>query len=165
MEQFLKKNISLSHMKKIVLFILLHALVISAWAQKTTADTADAGKIVVNKDPRIDVLGRKMAEYNESLASKLHSARGYRLMLLSTSDRAQALQVRSQLLQLFPDQSIYMIFQTPFIKLKFGNFLEKSEADDYRKQITALKIIAGNIYIVPETVEVKGDKITAQLDD
>ena len=83
-------------------------------------------------------------------------------MLLSTNDRAQALQVRSQLLQLFPDQSIYMIFQSPFIKLKFGNFLDKNEAEDYRKQVTALKIVPGNIYVVPEMVEVKADKIAAQ---
>ena len=58
-----------------------------------------------------------------------------------------------------------MIFQSPFIKLKFGNFLVKKEADDYRKQINALKIVPGNIYIVPETVEVKAEKITAQQED
>jgi len=152
-------------MKKILLIILINTMVFSAWAQKTVADTNATGKLIVTKDPRIETLGRKMAEYNESLSSKLHSARGYRLMLLSTSDRAQALQVRSQLLQLFPDQGVYMVFQSPFIKIKFGNFLDKAEATDYRKQITALKIVSGNIYIVPETVEVKGEKIIARQED
>jgi len=161
----LKKELSLFYMKKFLLIILFHTTAASVWAQHNTADTNNTGKVVVTKDPRIETLGRKMAEYNESLASKLHSTRGYRLMILSTSDRTQALQVRSQLLQLFPDQSIYMIFQSPFIKLKFGNFLDKGEADDYRKQINALKLVPGNIYIVPETVEVKAEKILAQQED
>jgi len=152
-------------MKKFLLVILLNASAATLWAQQTATDTLHTGKIVVTKDPRIDILGKKMTEYNESLASKLHSTKGYRLMLLSTSDRDQAIQVRSQLLQLFPDQSIYLIFQSPFIKLKFGNFLDKNEAEDYRKQIASLKIVSGNIYIVPEMVEVKAEKILAQQEE
>jgi hypothetical protein len=146
-------------MKKILMGLLFITSVSRLNAQATNADTSLQGNATVTKDPRIDILGKKMAEYNESLANKLHSTRGYRLMLLSTDDRAQALQVRSQLMQLFPDQSVYMVFQSPFIKLKFGNFLERSEAEDYRKQIVAYKVVQGNIYIVPETVEVKADKI------
>ena len=147
-------------MKKFLVIIVFTVAAVNGWAQQTVTDTAR--NVVVTKDSRIDILGKKMTEYNESLASKLHSTKGYRLMLLSTSDRRQALQVRSQLLQLYPDQSIYMIFQSPFIKLKFGNFLDKNEAEDYRKQITALKIVSGNIYVVPEMVEAKTEKILAQ---
>lgn len=151
-------------MKKVVLALLVNIIVVSVSAQGSGPDST-AGTITVNKDPRIEVLGKKMAEYNESLSNKLHPTKGYRLMVLSTNDRTKALQVRSQLLQFFPDQMIYMIFQSPFIKLKFGNFLEKAEADDYRKQITAAKIVTGNIYIVPEMVEVKGDKLNNQQSD
>ena len=79
-------------------------------------------------------------------------------MLLSTTDRSQALQVRSQLIQLFPEQSVYKTFQSPYIKLKFGNFLEKEEAEDMRKDIVAARIVPGNIYLVPEMVESKPDK-------
>ena len=146
-------------MKKLLLIVLLNVFTLSAWAQNSIADRTTTGTVTTSKDPRIEILGKKMAEYNESLANKLHSTKGYRLMMLSTNDRVKALQVRSQLLQLFPDQSIYMIFQSPYIKLKFGNFLDRSEADDYRKQITAAKIVAGNIYIVAEMVDVRADKL------
>ncbi len=139
--------------------MLFNVFMVSVWAQNSIADSSTIGTVTLNKDPRIETLGKKMAEYNESLASKLHSTKGYRLMLLSTNDRTKALQVRSQLLQLFPDQSIYMIFQSPYIKLKFGNFLDRKEAEDYRKQINAAKIINSNIYIVPEMVDVKADKL------
>jgi SPOR domain len=144
-------------MKKSILFLLLVNLASIGFGQHNTSDSTN--QVIVNKDPRIDILGKKMAEYNESLASKMHSTRGYRLMLLSTNDRAKALQVRSQLLQYFPDQEVYMVFQSPFIKIKFGNFLERSEADDYRKQIVATDIIKGNIYIVPEMVEATAERI------
>lgn len=146
-------------MKKFLLILFINLLVNPSWAQNTITDSLVAGKVTVNKDPRIEILGKKMAEYNESLAYKLHSTRGFRLMILSTNDRAKAIQVRAQLLQLFPDQSIYMVFQSPFIKLKFGNFLERAEAEDYRKQIIASKIISGNIYIVSEMVDVKAEKL------
>jgi len=146
-------------MKKILLIVLFNVSVAAVWAQNSETDSLEIGKVTINKDPRIEILGKKMAEYNESLASKLHSTKGYRLMVLSTNDRSQALQVRTQLLQMFPEQSIYMVFQSPYIKLKFGNFLEKSEADDFRKQITAARIVTSNIYILPEMVEVKGDKL------
>jgi len=143
--------------------VLAMFFMLNAGAQQIKSDST--GEIVVIKDPRIDILGKKMAEYNEKLSAKVHSTRGYRLMLLTTNDRVQALQVRTRLLQLFPTQSIYMVFQSPFIKLKFGNFLDKNEANDYRKQITALKIVPGNIYVVPEMVEVKAEKINAQQEE
>lgn len=146
-------------MKQVLIAIGLLFFVLAGKAQQS--DSA-LNNITVVKDPRIDMLGKKMADYNESLSAKLHTTKGYRLMLLSTSDRNVALQVRTQLLQLYPDQSVYMIFQSPFIKLKFGNFLDKNEANDYKKQITALKLVSGNIYVVPEMIEVKGDKLTQQ---
>ena len=139
--------------------MLFNVFMVAVWAQNSMTDSAIIGTTTLSKDPRIETLGKKMAEYNESLASKLHSTKGYRLMLLSTNDRTKALQVRSQLLQLFPDQSIYMIFQSPYIKLKFGNFLDRKEAEDYRKQINAAKIVNSNIYIVPEMVDVRAEKI------
>lgn len=153
----------IQRMKHVLLIFASCFVIASAKAQQTDSDTT--GNVVVTKDPRIDMLGKKMAEYNEKLAAKVHTTKGYRLMLLTTNDRAQAIQVRTKLLQLFPNQSIYMVFQSPFIKLKFGNFLDKSEANDYRKQIMDLKIVPGNIYVVPEMVEAKAEKINAQQEE
>ncbi|MEI9958442.1 MAG: hypothetical protein WDM90_19540 [Ferruginibacter sp.] len=66
--------------------------------------------------------------------------------------------VRAKLLQRFPEQKVYMTFQAPFIKLKFGNFVDKDEAEKYRKMLTSYKIVSSNIYLIPEVVEVKIDK-------
>ncbi len=146
-------------MKVYLMFLFILGCVSPLCAQQIVADSIPSGIVTVSKDPRIEILGKKMAEYNESLANKIHTTRGYRLMILRTNNRSYALQVRAQLLQLYPDEAIYMIFQSPFIKMKFGNFLDKKEAEDFRKMISQAKIVEGNIYIVPELVEVKADRL------
>jgi hypothetical protein len=151
-------------MKNFLLIILMNVFMAPGWAQNGNPDSVVIGTVTVSKDLRIETLGRKMTEYNESLAKKNRSTRGYRLMLLTTNDREKAIKVRTQLLQRFPDQSIYMVFQSPFIKLKMGNFQDRGEATDIRRQVMAAKIITGNIYIIPELIEVKAEKFI-QSDD
>ena len=131
-------------------------------AQKIS-DTIISGTTVVVKDARIDVLGKKMAEYNSSLGTitytnGLTSARGYRLMVVSTNDRPYAMKIRAQLYQMYPDQKQYMSYQMPNIKIKLGNFLDKADAEKVRKQILGTKLVTNNIYILPETIEVKPAK-------
>lgn len=127
---------------------------------KDTLRTQDTIRnIVVDKDSRLDILGKKMAEYNESLAGKMRTTKGYRLAVMNSSNRNAVMRVRQQLIQMFPDQSVYIVFKSPYLKLKFGNFLQKSEAEDYRKLIVASQIVSGNIYVVPETIEIRADKL------
>jgi hypothetical protein len=79
-------------------------------------------------------------------------------MLLNTTDRPYAMKVRSQLMQQYPDQKVYISFVSPYIKLKFGNYPEKADAEKARKMMLAAKIVSGNIYLVPEMVEQKQEK-------
>ena len=130
------------------------------YAQDSIPEAPLFGKVTVEKDNRIDVLATKMAEYNQSLLlRKTRTARGFRLMLLSTNNRSEALNLRSSLIQKYPDQKVYMIFQSPFIKIKFGDYVEKKDAEDMRKVLLKSGLISGNIYLIPETVEVKPEKI------
>ena len=142
-------------MKKAVAIILFLFVVLGTRAQTITADSASIGKVTVIKDPRLELLAKKEAEFN-SMGTKL--AKGYRLLVLKSNDRDYSMKVRSLLLQNYPDQKVYMTFQAPFIKLKFGNFVEKVEAEKYRDMLMKAKFITNNIYIVPEVVEVKPDK-------
>jgi hypothetical protein len=144
-------------MKKIILTLIVVLFITTVWSQPRT-DSVTRGIVTITKDDRIDLLGKKMAEYNEGLANKIHMEKGYRLMLLNTTDRNQALQMRSSLMQLYPEQNVYMTFQSPYIKLKFGDFLDKEEAEKMRKELNGSKVVPGNIYVVPEMVEVKPDK-------
>jgi len=48
-----------------------------------------------------------------------------------------------------------MVFLTPRIKLKMGNFINKEEAKKIQQQLIDLKIVPGNIFLVNEKVELK----------
>ena len=136
-----------------ILFLILITSVAKA------QDTLATGTITYTLDPRLETLGNKMAEYNDALAATAaRTAKGYRLMVLSTSDRNEALNLRTRLLQLYPDQKVYMIFQSPYIKVKFGNFLEKKDAERTKKQLNDTKVVTGNIYVVAEKIEIKPEK-------
>jgi hypothetical protein len=101
-------------MKKILpisIFILLTSLVN---AQSITRDSLAAfGKVTVLKDSRLDILTKREAEFNEAIANGPRTTQGYRLMVMSTSDRNLAMNVRAQLLQRYPEQKVYMSFQPP----------------------------------------------------
>lgn len=139
--------------------LLIMFITFQGGANAQSYDTLLTSGHTIRKDIRLDLMAKKEATYYEALvAASNRTAKGYRLMVLNTNDRNLALQVRSKLLQAYPDQKVYMSFQPPYIKLKFGNFLEKPDADKMRKEISSRQIVTGNIYIVPETIEVKPEK-------
>lgn len=131
----------------------------SGIAQVLVMDTIPRGIVMVTPDYRIDALAKKMREYNAQIAYRNSTtAKGYRLMVLTTSDRAQALQIRTKLLQQYPDQQVYMSYQLPYIKLKFGDYVDKAEAENVRKELVRQNLVTGNIYLLSEIVKVKPDK-------
>ena len=74
-------------------------------------------------------------------------------MILNTNDKDYAFKIRTQLLQKFPEQKPYMWFANPYIRIKFGNFRTKDEADVYKRQISQM-LNGTNIYYLEETIEV-----------
>jgi len=126
-----------------------------AYAQTAAPVLTDSPRVTVNKDPRLDILAKVESEFN-SMASRF--AKGYRLLVLKSDNRDYSMKVRAYLLQTFPEHKVIMTYQAPFIKLKFGNFTEKEEAERYRDMIMKGRVVTGNIYLVAETVEVKPDK-------
>lgn len=142
-------------MKPALLSIFILLATYAGHSQALPVDTSQYATVIINKDRRIDVLGEKMYAYNDALKRKVTSARGYRLMVLSSNDRNLAMKLRSSLLQMYPQHKVYMVYQNPFIKLKMGNFVEKAEAENFKKQLIRQGIIPGNIYLLSEMVEIK----------
>ena len=146
-------------MKKIVCLIMILSAGKMLVAQSAPADTVVAGKVTVNKDPRLDLLAKvqiDIANTNTKMAARF--TKGYRLFVLKTDNRDYAMKVRAYLLQNFPEEKVIMSYQAPFIKMKFGDFVEKEDAEKMKKQITKDGVVKGGIYVVPDTVEVKPDK-------
>lgn len=111
--------------------------------------------IIVRKDSRLDVLTARQAVLNK-FAAKLTSNglyHGYRLQVLNTRSREQAYQLKSELLRRFPEQKSYVLFQSPYYKIRFGNFTDKADALRYKNVLSS--IFPQAIYIVNDEVEYK----------
>lgn len=147
-------------MKQLIGIILFCVAMNFVKAQDTSS--ISTGKVTVIRDPRLELLAKKEYEFNVYGAK---SAKGYRLLIISSNDRDKVMAARTKLLQSFPDQKVYMSFQFPNIKLRFGNFTEKPEAEKTRDQLMKMKIVDNNIYVVQEVVEVKIDKNKQKEDD
>jgi hypothetical protein len=141
-------------MKQIILSVAALLTVIFGWSQ-TSTDTLANG-IKVTKDARLDMLVKKQFEINDR-ANKLKDNKGFRIMVLNTSNRDEALKAKSVLLKNFPDQKPYLAYQPPYFKLKFGDFKTREEANDYQKKLKAF-FPTGGLFIVPDKIEVKLDK-------
>ncbi len=143
------------NMKQLFFFLLI-SLSLNSYSQNT--DSVPTNRVLVHSDYRLEILARKESEINTAiLKAQARTAQGYRLMVLNTYDRDYALKVRSELLQKFPEQKPYMWYANPYIKLKFGNFRTKEEAEDYKGQISRM-LDGASIYLLSETIEVKPDK-------
>ncbi|MEP6584640.1 MAG: SPOR domain-containing protein [Ginsengibacter sp.] len=141
---------------KLLFFLLFVTFSFCSFSQ--VADSVIENKVIIHADHRLAILARKESELNTAiLKSQARTAKGYRLMVLNTNDRDYALRVRTELLQKFPEQKPYMWFSNPYIKLKFGNFRTREEAEEYKKLISKM-LDGASIYLLTETIEVKPDK-------
>ncbi|MBN9351230.1 MAG: hypothetical protein J0H55_11155 [Chitinophagaceae bacterium] len=139
-------------MIKTVLFLLCFFSCVGV-GKAQSSDTLSSG-IIVFSDFRLGVIGQRESAINTSILKyKAQFVKGYRLMILNTQDRNYAFKVRTQLLQNFPEQKPYMWYVSPYIRLKFGNFQTKEEAEVYQKKISKM-LDGANIYLLNETIEI-----------
>lgn len=141
-----------------ILSLILSVVKINAQGSLTKDTTISNGNLTIVMDARLELLAKKEAEINEAVAGGPKFAKGYRLMILNTTDRTEAMNLRAKLLQLFPEQKIYMTFQPPHIKVKLGNFIEKTEAEEYKKEVDQNKLVTTEIYLLSEMIEIKTEK-------
>ncbi len=135
-------------MNKTTIVIIVFILFVS---KSFAADT-----IIVHKDPRLDMFTEKQSAVNK-LASKMTRNgmyKGYRLQVLNTRQREDAFNLKSELLQKFPSEQTYVLFQSPYFKVRIGNFLRKSDALSFKKKF--LKSYAQDAYIVEDAIEYNG---------
>jgi SPOR domain len=130
-------------------FILLFSQQVLSQSQ------ADSGSsIVIHKDPRIDLLIKKQIELNKEVyILNARSGQGFRVMVINTKDRNKAMEIKSRMLQDFPEHKTYLIYQSPYFKVQIGNFKERAEADLLKKGIS--RIYPTGVVVVPAVVELK----------
>ena len=115
---------------------------------------SDSGSVVVHKDPRIDLLINKQIEINEyTTRNARRTAPGYRILVINTNDRSKASEAKTRIYQQFRELPAYLMYQSPFYKLKVGNFREREEAEQYLADIQ--RYFPTGVYIVRDVIEVK----------
>lgn len=112
--------------------------------------------VAVTKDPRVDLLVNKQIEINElTTRASRRAAPGYRILVISSNDRKQVLEAKTKMYREFPELKAYMMYQSPFFRLKVGNFKEREEAEEYLLNIQ--RLYPAGVYIVTDTIEVRID--------
>jgi hypothetical protein len=152
-------------MKKLLPLLFL-LFTITSFAQTSTSNievVTPAPSVVVYKDARIDALIKKKASINKTAKKAMsRTMRGYRLMVINTNSREEAIAAKTKLYTYYPDVKSYLQYQSPYFKLKAGNFQTREEAEKYRKAMSTL--FPKGVFIINDTIEVKGEKDTGEED-
>ncbi len=110
--------------------------------------------VIVHKDPRVDVLVKKQSSINKAVKkASIRTMRGYRLLVVNTNKREEAMDAKAKIYTYFPDLKAYLSYQSPYFKLKAGNFKTRAEAEVYKKNMAA--IFPKGVFIINDTIEIK----------
>ena len=149
------------------LFLTLSLLVVfTSQAQNSTPTgtaVVPASTVVVHKDPRIDVLIKKKAAINKATTNVARTMRGYRLLVVNTNSRDEAIAAKTKIYTYFPELKAYLQYQSPYFKLRAGNFKTRGEAEKYRKAMTSM--FSKGVFIVNDIIEIKPEKEKEEIEE
>lgn len=135
----------------IVLFILLSGKLL---AQDSTR------AVIVHKDPRLDVLVKKQGDANAAVRrAAARFAKGFRLLVINTNKRDEAIAAKTKIYTNFPELKAYLVYQSPYFKLKVGNFRTRDEAQQYQKDLSAF--FPRGVFVINDVIEITPEKDTS----
>ena len=128
--------------------MLIMAILFSGSALANSGDT-----IIVHKDPRLDIFTAKQASINKVTARMSSNGlfKGYRLQVLNTRSRDDAFKTKAMLLENFPGEKTYVLYQSPYFKVRIGNFVNRNDAENFKKELSLF--IAQPAYVVEDLIE------------
>ena len=114
----------------------------------------DTQTVSIQKDPRLDLLIKKQIQINEETSRNARRQdKGFRLLVISTTLREEAISAKTKVYTAFPELKAYLFHQTPYYKVKVGNFKERKEADTYQKRLDLL--FPKGVFVINDIIEVK----------
>lgn len=131
-------------------------LILTLIAFNIKSYTQTVSTVIVHKDPRIDILLKKQAEVNDLSTrntAKRRTAKGFRLLVISSNNRAEAIAARTKILTNFPELKARMEYRAPYYRVKAGDFISRNDAQAYQKRMASM--FPGNIFIMSDVIEVK----------
>lgn len=158
-KQFLVRFLNLMPHMKFILSIAVLIFSTSCFAQKDTVgvEEADSNSVIVHKDYRLDLLVKKQAVINEVTSRDSRKTdKGFRLMIISTSNRDEAMAAKTKVYTYFPELKAYLWHQSPYYKLKAGNFKDRKDAEAYQRRLNSY--FPKGVFIMNDIIEVKPSK-------
>ncbi len=142
-------------MKQLLLFIL----VITSF--QVSAQTDSFGSVSIIKDPRVELLIKKQAQINdETTRANRRNMPGFRLQIINTNDRKAAIDAKTKVYKLYPELKAYIQYQSPYFRLKVGNFKTREEAEEY--QFSLSQDFPNNVFVVRDVIEVRPEIDTVE---
>lgn len=142
---------------KLIIYISVLIFSFAAKAQDSTLKSSvENNNVIVHKDPRLDLLIKKQIEINEVTSRDARRiGKGYRLLVVNTSKRDEAIEAKSKVYTYYPELKSYLIYQSPYFKLKVGNFKDRKEAEDYQNKLK--RHFPNGVFIMNDVIELKLD--------
>ena len=151
------------HMK-IFLSLVFVFITSAAFSQADTLSASDSSSIIVHKDARIDLLVKKQATINEVTSRDgRRTDKGFRLMIISTNSREEAIAAKTKVYTFFPELKAYLWHQSPYYKVKAGNFKDRKDAEAYQKRLNTY--FPKGVFIMKDIIEVKPSKNNTEEDE
>lgn len=121
------------------------------------ASAQDSSSVVVHKDTRLDVLLKKQGDINAAIKkANARTARGFRLLVINTNKRDEAIAAKTKVYTNFPELKAYLVYQSPYFKLKVGNFKTREEAQQYQKSLGYY--FPKGVFVISDMIEVTPEK-------
>lgn len=140
-----------------MLSLLCLSMVHSNEALSQDTIVLESSTVVVHKDPRLDILMSKQAQINEETSrDSRKTGKGFRLLIISTSKRDEAIAAKTRVYTYFPELKAYLWHQSPYYKLKAGNFKDRKEAEVYQQKLNVY--FPKGVFIMNDIVEFKLDR-------
>lgn len=144
-------------MRRIILYSTIFFLSSykNCWSQDSLfIAKRDTQTVSIQKDPRLDLLIKKQIQINEETSRNARrQEKGFRLLVISTTLREEAITAKTKVYTVFPELKAYLYYQTPYYKVKVGNFKERKDADTYQKRLELL--FPKGVFVINDIIEVK----------
>ncbi|MEO5945916.1 MAG: SPOR domain-containing protein [Chitinophagaceae bacterium] len=141
---------------KLIFSIAIFFVATKCFAQKDSTGNAllDSNTVIVHKDARLDLLVKKQAYVNEVTSrDSRRTDKGFRLMVISTNNRDQAMAAKTKIYTYFPELKAYLWYQSPYFRVKAGNFKDRKDAESYQRRFNTY--FPNGVFIMKDIIEVK----------
>ncbi len=138
-------------------FLSFFTLSLLAQTDSTGKSATDSNTVIIHQDERLDLLVKKQASINEITSrDSRRTDKGFRLMIISTTSRDEALAAKTKVYTYFPDLKAYLWYQSPYFRVKAGNFKDRKDAENYQKRMNTY--FPRGVFIMKDVIEVKPGK-------